>query len=250
MKKVILSLFIAAFSSFSINAQNGIEIMEYGQSVDLSGDTLFVVAPSYDLFDVEMVVWNNTGSDVSWKIRRLRLDIPAGWGDGCCWGHCTDPFGGLCFSSGQMDYTDYTMPNSAYVAILDGECGKLKPQIDPHDFISGQAHYRYYLTADGSTYVDSIDVKVDFVASVQQQVMELPSMTISPNPAADYAIINVTGIDGATMKIVDVLGNVIAKEAISGTKKLDLNNFRNGVYFVMIEAPGIKTMNRKLIVKH
>jgi hypothetical protein len=250
MKKVILFLFIAAIGTFAVKAQNGIEITEYGQSVDLSGDTLFVVAPSYDMFDVEMVVTNNTGSDVSWKIRRVRLDVPEGWADGCCWGHCTDPFGGLCFSSGQMNFADYTMPNSANVAILDGECGKLKPQIDPNDFVSGQAHYRYYVTADGSTYVDSIDVMVDFVASLQQQVIELPAMTIQPNPASDYAVINVTGIDGATMKIVDVLGNVIAKEAISGTKKLDLTNFRNGVYFVMIEAPGIKSINRKLIVKH
>ncbi len=250
MKKVILSLFIAAVGAFGLKAQNGIEIMEYGQTEDLSGDTLFVVAPSYDLFDVEMVVYNNTGGTVSWKIRRVRLDVPTGWADGCCWGHCTDPFGGLCFSSSQMNYADYTMPNSAYVDLMDGECGKLKPQIDPDDFVSGQAHYRYYLTADGTNYLDSIDVKVDFVASVQQQIIELPSMSISPNPASDYAIINVTGIEGATMKIVDVLGNLITKEAITGTKKLDLANYRNGVYFVMIEAPGIKTMNRKLIVKH
>jgi hypothetical protein len=52
------------------------------------------------------------------------------------------------------------------------------------------------------------------------------------------------------MRIVDVLGNVVSKETITGTKKIDLSNFRNGVYFITIETSNGKTINRKLIVKH
>jgi hypothetical protein len=56
--------------------------------------------------------------------------------------------------------------------------------------------------------------------------------------------------DNGTIRIVDVLGNVVTKESITGTKKIDLSNYRNGVYFITIETSNGKTINRKLIVKH
>ena len=59
------------------------------------------------------------------------------------------------------------------------------------------------------------------------------------------------GIDNSSVKIVDVLGNVVYNESINnGTKNIDVSNFKNGVYFVLVEASGIKSFNRKLIIRH
>jgi hypothetical protein len=59
------------------------------------------------------------------------------------------------------------------------------------------------------------------------------------------------GIETASVRIVDVLGNVLLKEStINGSKRLDVSNFRNGVYFVIVESHGTKSITRKVIVKH
>jgi hypothetical protein len=133
--------------------------------------------------------------------------------------------------------------------IANGEYGKLKVSIDADDLTGGIAHYRYYVSEDGSTYQDSVDVIADFTASIKQ-VKEEVTVSVQPNPASDYAMIALNNADNGTMRIVDVLGNVVSKETITGTKKIDLSNFRNGVYFITIETSNGKTINRKLIVKH
>lgn len=251
MKRTVLTIMTMALVTFGLKAQSGIEIYEYGQTTNVAGGTVNVTAPDYQVFDVNLEIHNATGNTAQWRITRQRMSVPLGWEDGLCWGHCTDPFGGTCYSSGQMTGDNWTTPSNQTVLfdIPDGECGKLKPQINPDDFVSGIAHYRYYVTADGVTNLDSVDVVVNFTASLKP-VKEEVSFNVSPNPANDYVNINVSNLDNASMKIVDVLGNIIIKEAISGTKKIDLADFRNGVYFIMIEAPGAKPISRKLIVKH
>ena len=51
--------------------------------------------------------------------------------------------------------------------------------------------------------------------------------------------------------IVDALGNVVYNEQIAnGTKSIDVSNFKNGVYFVIIDPSDAKPVNRKLIIRH
>lgn len=249
MKKALL-YFALLTVGFTAKAQDGIEVYHYGDLTDYSGDTVYVTAPNYEIFDVVMEVYNNTGSTKQWRITRKRLSIPNNWTDGLCWGHCTDPFG-ICYSSTQMANNPWTSPGTVSVMfdIPDGECGKLKPQIDPDDYYSGTAHYRYYISENGSTYQDSVDVVVDFVAAVKPVQAEL-NISVQPNPASDYVLISMNGTDNGTLKIVDVLGNVVLKETISGSKKIDLGDFRNGVYFITIETGSGKNLTRKLIVRH
>jgi hypothetical protein len=251
MKRAILSFLSIILISAAVKAQNGIEIYELGQSTDYSGDTIFMTAPSSASFDVPLDVHNSTGTTHAWRVTRWRIDVPTGWTDFLCWGHSTDPFGGTCFSSDQMPTNPWTTPGTQNVLfdIADGEYGKLKATIDPDDVMSGTAHYRYYISDDGANFTDSVDLFIDFTASIKQ-VKEEVTVNVQPNPASDYAIITLNNADNGTIRIVDVLGNVVSKETISGTKKIDLSNFRNGVYFITIETSNGKTINRKLIVKH
>ena len=98
--------------------------------------------------------------------------------------------------------------------------------------------------------MDSVDLEVNFtmgVSSIKQEV----SVSIAPNPATDFVSINLNGIETAAIKIVDVLGNTVFRDSyFSGVKKIDVSNFKNGIYFVMIESNGIKTMTRKVVIKH
>lgn len=245
-------MYMLATAIFAVNAQDNIEIYVTGQSTDISGGTHNVVAPDLNSFDVSFDVHNNTGTTYQWRITRVRMDIPIGWKDGLCWGHATDPFGGTCYSSEQMAGDSWTSPGTANVLfdIADGEYGKMKASIDPDDYVSGTAHYRYYITQDGVENMDSVDLIVDFTASIKE-VKEEVSVSIAPNPATDYININLTSIDNASVKIVDVLGNVVFKEtAIGSTKKIDLTNFKNGVYFVIIESSGLKPITRKVVIRH
>jgi hypothetical protein len=50
--------------------------------------------------------------------------------------------------------------------------------------------------------------------------------------------------------MMDALGNVIMKEVIHGSKKLNVGDFNNGVYFLVFEASSGKTITKKLVVRH
>ena len=112
-------------------------------------------APSDQTYEFNFNVYNNTGSDQDWYITRNKISVSPGWVDGCCWGHSTDPFGGTCFSTGSMDMTSWTMGASAVFTLSDGEYGKLKPQVNPADGVSGSAHYRYFIGKSKWIYCSS-----------------------------------------------------------------------------------------------
>lgn len=249
MKKII-TLFLILLSTVTYS-QDGVSIMIDGETTELSGGTYTISAPSLAVFDILFNVFNTTGVAHQWRVTREKISVPQGWADGLCWGHSTDQFGGTCFTSGQMNTNPWTTPSSVSVlfTINDGESGKMKSSINPDDFTSGTAHYRYYISDDGINYTDSVDLIVDFTAAVKPQ-KELLSASIGPNPAADYIYINLSGAESATIKMIDIVGNIILKETISATKKLDVSNLNSGVYIINFEVSGAKTFSRKVIVRH
>ena len=250
MKALFLSL-LCTLSVASI-AQNNIVIHLDGQTNDISGQTHTVVAPSSASFDIPFDVINNTGSAAQWRITRKQLSVPAGWTDVLCWGHSTDPFGGTCYSSGQMNTNPWTSPGSQSVlfTINDGEYGKMKISIDPEDNTFGQAHYRFYITPNGLTMLDSVDLVVDYIAAAKPILKEELSITVAPNPSTEYVNIQFSGADQLHLKMVDALGNVITREVISSNRKINVSDLNSGVYFLVFEASGSKSITRKLVVRH
>ena len=53
-----------------------------------------------------------------------------------------------------------------------------------------------------------------------------------------------------SIKIIDVLGNNVYSETLSGNKKIDVSDFKNGIYFVTLESSDTRISNRKLIIRH
>jgi hypothetical protein len=249
--KLLFVFLSSMFFSYHALSQDGIVIKADGQSTDVSGGTHLVTAPSNDVFDVLFDVYNNTGSPKQWVITRKKVNVPLGWSDGMCWGHGTDQFGGTCYSSTQMNYDIWTSPSSQAVVftINNGEYGKMKPQINPDDLTSGTAHYRYYISQSGSAvYADSVDLVVDFTASIKPMRQD-PIVSINPNPANDYISITLSNAETATFRIYDSFGAVVLKDFVSGIKKINVSDFKSGIYFVNIDISGSRPFSKKLIIK-
>ncbi len=197
---------------------------------------------------LEILFENNTGTDAAWTLTRERINEKTSWSDYLCWGHASDPTGGSCYPSSTMDFTIWSTPGS--LDILDGETAKAGVFIDTEDPDMGVSTYRYTLVQGGQS-VAFVDVVISKTTSVEEQ--ESPSVRIAPNPASDYINVTLSNTDNATatVKVVDVLGNVVMKEfAMSTSKQINTSRFRNGVYFVIVEAEGIDPINKKVIVRH
>lgn len=245
MKKIYTIL----FTLFLVTSYGQITINYDNQTEDISGQTYNMVAPNHQAFDVPFHINNETGSTKQWRVTRYKISVPEGWTDYLCWGHGTDPFGGTCFSSTQMNANPWTTPASQAVQfdVNDGEYAKLKATIDADDWVSGSAHYRYYIN-EGSTVVDSVDLLVQFTANVAQK--DPISVSIVPNPATDFIQISMNGIESASFKMVDALGSTMIKETIYSNKKINTTDFKSGLYFIVFDIPGQKPITRKVIIKH
>jgi hypothetical protein len=253
MKKIFTLLFLCIWGFAS--SQDNITITLEGQVDDLSSGASAhqVVAPSSATFDIPFDVKNNGTITQVWRIARYQVSVPTGWTDGLCWGSATDPFGGICFSSSQMTTNPWTTPGSSTVLfdIEPNDYGKMKVSVDPADDANGSAHYRYYITGANGAYLDSVDLIADYIAKVKPTVLKEPlSVTIVPNPATEYINVNLSRSESISMKIVDVLGNLILKETLSSSKKVDVSDLRSGVYFIVFEGSGFKSFSRKVIIRH
>lgn len=246
-----LFLYLAFFICvFGFNAQNTISIEIPGTNTDISGQTHEVALTTTDPVEVSFDLINNTGSTHQWRITRDKISVPTTWSDFLCWGHCTDQFGGTCYAANVSDPWTTPANPSVLFDINNSECGKLKVTVNPYDWnTNGQAHYRYYLSDDGTNFSDSVDLVLSYTAALKP-VKEEISVNIGPNPAADYVQITMNGVEVANIKIMDALGTTISKETLISSKKINVSELRNGVYFVVIEIPGSKTITRKVIIRH
>jgi hypothetical protein len=91
---------------------------------------------------------------------------------------------------------------------------------------------------------------VKFNSAAVKPIKEDISVSIVPNPATDYIQISMTGIENASLKVVDVFGSTIMKENIGSSKKINVSDFNNGIYFLVFDVPGKKSFTRKVIIRH
>ena len=248
MKNLIfLSIFLVSGIKLFAQSPNGISVVLNGTTTDLSGSLYQVAAPGPDLFDINLNFINNTNQTQQWIVTRKRLNVPAGWSDQLCWGHSTNTLAGGCYGASNLN--PWNSPIADIFEVAVGEYGKLKAEINPEDLTSGQALYRYYVSSDGVSFQDSVDVQVDFTASLKP-VKEDINVSIVPNPATDYIQITMTGIESASLRMVDVFGATVLKENIGSSKKLNVSDFNGGIYFLVFDVPGKKSFTRKVIIRN
>ncbi len=246
MKKQLLLIFSSFCFGAFVMAQDEITMNLVGNTDDISGTTITETSTGSEVH-VEVEVFNTSSMAKTWYVTRLELNQSMNWTNNLCWGPNPDPnFEGICYGVSQMATNPWTTPNS--VTIPAGGSGKLIVYVTPNDN-SGSGSYKYYISENGTSYDDSLQINVSSTASVKD-MKSTPSLTVAPNPASDNLMISAPGVDQGTIKVVDVLGNMILNESFNGSRKLNVESFRNGVYFVIIEGNGIQSVNRKFVVRH
>jgi hypothetical protein len=258
MKQIILS--VATFFTVlgGVSAQSGIEIRYNGVGNNLAGSSLdlYLYGSHPDLvggtIDIHFLVTNNTGADKQWQITRKEISVPSTWVDQLCWPPS-------CYPTTDGMFTTPSTVGSPAPIVLSGTStastslgnldAELKPRITPDPAVNSYGHYRYYIN-QGGAYVDSVDIKINYSLGIAAP-KQAPALTLTPNPADNYVNVSIGTSANATMKIVDVLGNVVMTDVITdGTETINLGDFKNGVYFIQVESSETKLMTRKLIVRH
>ena len=243
MKKILLSI-ATIFSLVSVVSAQSVTVNIEGETTNISGTTemaTVITEVVYNHHLIDFVYNNNTGSSQDWIVTRVILNETPGWSNYLCWG--TLGSAGVCHPA-NADIT-WSAPNIATVP--DGGAARVQTYVTAPT--GGTATYRYYVSNDGLTYLDSLDIEVNSALSINET--SKVSMTIAPNPSSDYFVVNTSNADNGTIKIVDVLGNVISEERMTAaSKKINVSNYRNGVYFVIIESENAKPVTRRIIVRH
>jgi hypothetical protein len=245
---IVLSVFLVLGIKLFAQSPNGISIVLNGTTNDLSGSVYQTTAPGPDFFDINFNFINNTNQTQQWIVTRKRVNVPSGWSDKLCWGHSSISLAGGCYGPNILN--PWSSPTADIFNVAVGEYGKLKCEINPDETVNGTALYRYYVSSDGVTFQDSVDVQVDFSVASVKPIKEEVSVSIVPNPATDYIQISMTGIESASLRMIDVFGSTVLKENIGSSKKLNVSDFNSGIYFLVFDVPGRKSFTRKVIIRN
>lgn len=263
MNKLILGFTaICALTMTTAFAQSGVEIQLDGTGADLAGTThnvtltptssdLLNLGGGLGLYEVHFDITNNTGADAQWRIARKKISVPTTWIDQVCWPpQCYNANGDLYLTPNSGGNPAPTIVNGTAMT-TNSEVAEMKPRITIDMNTATSAQYRYYVVdAASGTYLDSIDLNINFALAVNP-IKQNPTISLSPNPATDNVTVQLGNAETGSVRIVDALGNVVYNEIISnGTKSIDVSNFKNGVYFVIIDPSDAKPVNRKLIIRH
>lgn len=248
MKRILL---FTAMAFFGFASQAQLEIRGYAGGVpagnDISGTEITIVVSADGTQATDLQIRNISGVSKTWRVERLRLQDVAAWEDYLCWGSEGDPFG-QCYNAAQMPTNPWTSPTQYSVTLADQGNGTLRVETDNHG--AGTELYRYYIVEGQGTRIDSVDVRVTSTLSVNS-TSDKVELNVYPNPVANYLTISASNVDNAIdVKITDVLGKVVYNESQNATSKIDVSNFKNGVYLVAIYDRGQLIQTRRIVVKH
>ena len=246
MNKLILTLASCLTLGFTASAQNYAIYEGLNSTTDISGTTVQVQVGS-STYEGFFFGKNLTGTPIEVKIRRVSIVTPpAAVTEQVCSGPIPDPTAiGNCFDVAAGN-TDWLSPNS--FIIDDANKANIEVHISPNGSM-GMVHNRYFIEDLNGNKLDSLDVKIGNFASIKDVK---PSVTFIayPNPADDILTLTVQGSSENTVKLVDVLGNVVLEDKLTSTKKIDMREFKNGVYILTVYSSGALMQTRRVVVRH
>jgi len=188
---------------------------------------------------IDLELHNVSGSSKSWRITRKKIMVPSDWNDKLC-------IPGNCY---ETNSDTWTTPAGNPVVLQNGALALIKIDFTPNQLTNASTIYKYYI-GDGTTYEDSVEIRVNFSTLALKTVKPGITFSMSPNPANEFVSISTNSNENTTVKIIDVLGSTVYNETLSSNKKVDVSDLKNGIYFVTIESSDSKITNRKLIVRH
>ena len=240
-----LSLFLLLFTSYSIFAQDGISVKVPGDSVtDYSSghSPLILESTVISELSVNFSIVNTTGADQAWRVIRWQEDnVPATWTDAVCFGiNCFNP-------STDNPWCSSAVPQNALM-ITNNSSTSLYFHVTPDSYAI--ANYKLYIGTDCDNLLDSISIQVNYLTNGVNQLEKLNSLKLYPNPADEFISIQFEKPIERSIKIMDLMGNVVLTESINSASIINTSSLKNGIYIVEMETDGKNASYGKIMVKH
>jgi len=89
--------------------------------------------------------------------------------------------------------------------------------------------------------------QVWYKSSTPIDQVEVQWLSVSPNPAVDYLVVNAEVVDQMSYQIVDLSGKMLQSGSIDRGNQISVTNLSNGIYLLKVEAAS-KTAIQKVIV--
>ena len=104
----------------------------------------------------------------------------------------------------------------------------------------------YTLQHNRNPYIDHPEfVKAVFLGILYAPENELPEISVTPNPSADFINIGVLTQYPYTIALIDQTGRkVMAIENATANTSVDIHALENGIYFIMLEGKGFSTYKK------
>jgi hypothetical protein len=103
------------------------------------------------------------------------------------------------------------------------------------------------------TYLNGNGISCGEQLMVEVERLSIPTLNIYPNPATDLAKLSVqsTASEELTISIMDILGRSMTNiEPQTLSLELDVSNWPNGIYFVVLADKNGTAHTEKLVVRH
>ena len=102
--------------------------------------------------------------------------------------------------------------------------------------------YTFTVTVnDGETTAEA-SITIDVVSCIGVEENILNNVSIYPNPAEDFIMINSENVEFA--EVIDIYGRVITASEINGETRIDMSNFADGIYYVRLNSNGATAVQK------
>lgn len=256
MKKILHILSLSLLTTWA-SAQS-IIVTDINDNNIAEGSSAAVTLSTNDLINGEyletkFLVKNNTSEDLVLYIRRTVVDAPEQWVDQLCWPPSCFPMNGVVASTPFGTNLCTVLANSSETDHMDWSVSQpYTAYIKPNIYINGATgggQYRYEVV-EYDTDVVYFTFDMDITVTMNTTTIKKDaSITLAPNPATDAVTVSVPDNGNGSIQMVDVLGNIVYQADFTGSRKINTAQFKNGVYFVVITANGVRS-NKKLVVRH
>jgi len=128
--------------------------------------------------------------------------------------------------------------------------------LDKNTRATGQGYYNVgsgwvASTIQGSVMVRPVFGKKIVMTGIQENMNVVEShYTVFPNPASGSVNIAGNDNDDAKVSLLDAIGRAVKVEMIDGNAALDISQFSNGIYFLVIEKENAIPYTQKLIISN
>jgi hypothetical protein len=244
MKKLLPLLFLGIFISFAASSQN-LSLSDANGPIPDNGN-IYVVSDNPDLDIVAHVFVTNNGSSTidSVKVFRNQISMVADSWSQFCWYVCfppsTDTSGtAIAIEPGATNDEDFS--------------GHYWSMGNPGESIVSYTFYDHQNPDDNVTVI--VNYKLS-LAGIGEHLSENSRLSSPyPNPAEsfvsfDYDIPN--EVNRAEILITNLLGAVVYEgilNGLNGTKRIDVSNFTEGIYFATLKLDNHIATSQKILVQ-